>query len=252
MYHDVLPSTTARGGGPERFAVPLSSFEIMLDAIHASGHVGCSLGQALRTSGRRVAISFDDGTRSQMDHAVPVLTARGMSATFFVTSDWVGSPGVMTWSELRDVVSAGMSVQSHTRSHPFLSELNEEQLVSELAGSKAVLDEELRQDTTQISLPGGDLPRRRLRHLLRDCGYVAVAGSRWGANHDPCMETHQSPLKRCAMRDAISPADALRVLEGDAWLSIATSSKEASLNAVRATLGASRYANWRRRLLDAL
>jgi hypothetical protein len=42
------------------------------------------------------------------------------------------------------------------------------------------------------------------------------------------------------------------MLDGDPWRSLAISSKEASLNAIRATLGATRYARWRRRFLDLL
>jgi peptidoglycan/xylan/chitin deacetylase (PgdA/CDA1 family) len=252
MYHDVFPSTTSSGGGSERFAVPLASFEAMLDAIKAFGRTGCSLEKALQVEARRVAISFDDGTRSQLDHAVPALIERGMTATFFVTTDWVGSPGFMTWPELRQIASCGMSVQSHTRSHPFLSELRDADVRSELAGSKAALDHELGQDTTQISLPGGDNPRRHLRHLFEECGYRVVAGSRWGINREPGTRAPHSPLRRCDMRGEISIAEARRVLEGNPWISFAVSTKEASLNTIRTTLGATRYARWRRRFLDFL
>jgi peptidoglycan/xylan/chitin deacetylase (PgdA/CDA1 family) len=178
---------------------------------------------------------------------------RGMSATFFVTTDWVGSPGFMTWQELRRLVSCGMSVQSHTRSHPLLSELQEEDVITELAGSKAVLDNELGQDTTQISLPGGNRPRRGLWYLFESCGYRVVAGSRWGTNSgDEGTSASRSVFRRCSMRGEISTGQAHRMLDGDPWRSLAISSKEASLNAIRATLGATRYARWRRRFLDLL
>ncbi len=252
MYHDVLPATDAAGGGPERFAVPLDSFETMLDAIRDTGHVGCSVEEALRIREPRVAISFDDGARSQFDHAVPALVARDMTATFFVTTDLIGRPGFMDWAELREISSLGMSVQSHTRSHPFLSELDRGELVAELEESKSALDAGLDQDTDQISFPGGDAPRWRLRHLLGECGYRLVAGSRWGTNRGRRGLDHRRPLHRCTMRGAVSADEARHILGSATLLSLRTYSKELVLNGARAAIGPSRYARWRRRFLDAL
>lgn len=253
MYHDVLPDTPATGGGPERFAVPLASFEATLDVIAEAGYLGCSLATALEEVGRpRVAITFDDGTRSNFDFALPALRARSMTATFFITTDWVGQPGFMTWSELRELKSLGMSVQSHTRSHPFLSELDEASLRSELAGSKAELDRQLDQDTTQIGLPGGDSPRRALRHLLADCGYDVVAGSKWGVNDDHSRVGGIRHVRRCTVRGRTPPTFARRVVSGDPWLALRRYPREATLAGIRSTLGAGRYSRWRRSFLDAL
>ena len=249
MYHDVVPATSARGGGPERFSVPLSSFERMLDTIVEAGYAGCTMEAALERPGeRRVAITFDDGTDGQFLHAAPALRARGMSATFFVTTDWIGTPGFMTWEQLRELVAAGMSVQSHTRSHPFLSELDEAGVLAELRGSKAELDARLGQDTTSISLPGGDAPRRRLRHVLDDAGYRYVAGSRWGLNGD----TAAGYVRRCTMRSDTSTDMARRILDGDPWMYAKRALREETLGRLRSTLGAGRYARLRRRLLDSV
>lgn len=254
MYHDVLPATDATGGGPERFAVPLASFERMLDTIVEEGYDGCSLSQAVLARGRRpVAITFDDGAISQFEHAAPALRERGMTATFFVTTDWIGQPGFMSWDQLRELAAMGMSVQSHTRSHPFLSELNADELMAELAGSKAALDEGLGQETTEISLPGGNAPKRRHRHLFRDVGYRVVAGSRWGRNPGIVDNSLDGAwIRRCTVRGSVSDEEARRLLEGNVRLGLARAPREALLNGIRAGLGASRYARWRRRLLDWL
>jgi len=250
MFHDVLPATEASGGGAERFAVPVTAFERWLDTIKDAEFAGCSVATAVATPDRRrVAISFDDGTRSQFDHAVPALRARGMTATFYVTTDWIGRPGYMTWDELRQLTAWGMSVQSHTRSHRFLSELSDDALRDELAGSKAVLDAELAQDTAELSFPGGNAPRRRWRVRLWEAGYRRVAGSRWGRNPDDAPPSRW--IRRCTARGSASPAEMRRVLAGDPWLTLTRYPREAALNGVRAALGASRYERWRRRVLDA-
>jgi peptidoglycan/xylan/chitin deacetylase (PgdA/CDA1 family) len=171
-----------------------------------------------------------------------------MTATFFVTTDWIGRSGFMSWAELRQIAGWGMSVQSHTKSHPFLSELNETALIAELAGSKEVLDRELGHQTTEISLPGGDFPPRPLRHLLYRCGYSTVASSRWGRNHD----VSRGALRRCSMRGELTVEKAQRILDGDAPLAFSNYTKELALNSLRRTLGAGRYARWRRRFLESL
>lgn len=253
MYHDVLPSTDASGGGPERFATPLEAFECMLDSIAEMGLEGCSVSEALAVQGHgKVAISFDDGGVSQYLHAAPALASRGMSATFFVTSGWIGRSGFMSASQLRDLVDMGMSVQSHTRSHPFLSELDRDALRSELLGSREDLQEVLQREVGGISLPGGNAPRRRLRSELAAAGYQWVAGSRWGRNRaDPAFSATGPWLRRCTMRGAITRDQAKQVLIGDpsdVW----KGRREAVLNGARAALGASRYARWRRWFLDRL
>jgi peptidoglycan/xylan/chitin deacetylase (PgdA/CDA1 family) len=251
-YHDVQAEMPRAGGGPDHFTVPVTSFAGMLDTIAEHGFTGCSLARALAEPGRRrIAITFDDGTRGQYDYAFPELVARGMTATFYVTTNWVGQPGYMTWSQLRELTAAGMSVQSHTRSHPFLSELGSDELRSELAGSKRELDSQLGQDTSEIAFPGGDAPRSRFRHILGEAGYRIAVGTRWGLNTDT---RHADPghnfIRRCTVRGVLTPAMAERVVRADPWLAMRWTAKEATLRRFRTSIGASRYARWRRFVLD--
>lgn len=249
-YHDVQPVADVSGGGPARFSVPLASFELMLDTIAASGHRGCSLAEARQAPGTaRVAITFDDATSGQFEHAMPALRSRGMTATVYAVTEWVGRPGFMTWDQLRQIRDWGMSVQSHSRSHPFLSELGAPALRRELEESKATLDRELRQSTTEIAFPGGDAPRRGLRALLWEAGYECAVGSRWGTNADGA--DRPAWVSRCTCRGALQPEQAARYLRRDASLAMRMHAREAPLRTLRRTLGPSRYARWRRAVLDA-
>ncbi|MGE3595695.1 MAG: polysaccharide deacetylase family protein [Dehalococcoidia bacterium] len=254
MYHDVVRGSPLRGGGPERFTVSRAAFEAMLDAIAQAGYVGCSIETALRRSGDRcVGVTFDDGTAGQYEEAVPALQARGMTATFFVTTDWVGTPGFMSWDQLRELTRAGMSIQSHTKSHPHLSELEHDGLLTELRESKTRLDDELGQDTTQLALPGGDAPKRAFRHALTEAGYGVIATSRWGRNSAAATGPGELRwLRRCNIPRDITDSLARRILSADPRLTVSQYSREAVLNGLRNLLGASRYARWRRRVLDAL
>jgi peptidoglycan/xylan/chitin deacetylase (PgdA/CDA1 family) len=253
VYHDVQPSVAAVGGGPQRFSVSTAAFDCMLETIALCGYRGCSLAEAFAAGGRRVAITFDDGTLGQYEHAVPALLARGMTATFYVTTDWVGRPGFASWDHLREMVAAGMSVQSHTRSHPFLSELGPEPLRAELLASRSTLDDQLGQQTREIAFPGGDAPAKSLRYVMAETGYRVAVGTRWGVNRGRSEErTLREFVKRCTVRGDITAAAARRMIEADPWLDLRYRFKESALRTVRSTLGASRYARWRRQVLDAV
>ncbi len=255
MYHNV--SLRHPGLTDERSAFDVSQrlFEQQLDMIGDLGFTGCAVRTALADSrADRVGITFDDGDAGQFDHALSALAARKMTATFFVTTSWVGTTGFVSWSQLREMKAAGMSIQSHTHSHPFLVELSEADVVEELRVSKDRLDQELGQNTNEISLPNGDFPRRPVRSLLAEIGYQLVGTSRWGANPvDGSVSGTDSPVfvRRCTIRGAAPIGYFKQVLSGDPWLAVRRRLRYGLLRAVRTTLRPSRYARWRRRLLNA-
>lgn len=252
MYHQVTAGAPGRGPG-EYFAVSRETFGRQLDAIAAAGYRGCSLDQAVRTpGGRRVAITFDDGTIGHYEHALPELAARGMTATFFVTTAWVGRPGYVTWDQLRAMRGAGMEIGSHTRTHPFLSELDAARLEGELRGAREDIDAALGQRTVALALPGGDAPRRALRRLIGDAGYAVVATSRTGSNAEPAPSGGPAWIRRATVRGTAEGEEFRRVLEGDPALARRQQVRESVLGSLRRALGPSRYARWRRWFLGAV
>jgi peptidoglycan/xylan/chitin deacetylase (PgdA/CDA1 family) len=103
----------------------------------------------------RVRFTFDDGHISNFEIAVPILEEFGVSATFFVTTDWIGREQYMRTDHLSQLVRRGHRVQSHSASHPFLTTINESRLCEELAGSKQRLESITGVQVDEISAPGG-------------------------------------------------------------------------------------------------
>ena len=244
MYHEIPDD-----GEPGYYAVPRARFGAQLDALARLGLAGTTLESALADpSPARVAITFDDGHATHFTDAFPELAARRMAATFFVITARVGTNGYATWDQLRAMRRAGMSIQSHTHTHPFLSELSAEAARTELRESRRRLDAELDQETTTLALPGGDAPRGWSARDFADAGFRWVATSRWGPNAGtPATFVRRYTVRRETMDPAFArlatarePAHSLEGL------------RLRALGGTRTLLGASRYARWRRAALRLL
>jgi hypothetical protein len=143
-----------------------------------------------------------------------------------------------------------MSIESHTHTHPFLSELTATELRDELRRSRDLLDDQLEQHTSMVALPGGDAPRRELRGMFAEERYSVVATSRWGIN---AGASHANPLfvRRCTVRGEGNDASFMAIATGNLLLSMKKRVREGILAAMRSSLGPTRYARWRRTALDA-
>ncbi len=253
MYHDIAPGSVGPSGGKEHFSVPVRKFREQLDMIHEMGFEGRSLEEVLDgTAPGRIAITFDDADAGQYTHGFPELIKRGMTATFFVVTDWVGQSGYAGWDQLRKMKMAGMSIQSHTRTHPFLSNLDEGALRDELCASKSLLDAKLDQDTSTLAFPGGDPPRRSLRALVAAAGYRFVATSTWGVNRVRWQSPEPRPVRRCTIRGEVASTRFRRILEGDRALGASRQARDGFLRMIRRALGPNRYAEWRRAFLNKI
>ena len=65
-----------------------------------------------------VAITFDDGNASDLEHALPALRERGLRATFFVVAGRLGTPRFLDERGVRALAAAGMEIGCHGMSHP--------------------------------------------------------------------------------------------------------------------------------------
>ena len=196
-YHWVDPHPGQRlrtwGLTPEAFAAQMT-------ALADGGYEVLSLGEVLQVvRGQRpsppkaVALTFDDGYRGLLDHALPVLERFGFRATFFLVSDRMGATNtwdarhgdpprsLMGWSEAAALVGQGMEIGSHSRTHPFLTDLSEPEMESEIRGSKETIEDRLGRPVRFFSYPH-DLHDSRSRRLVASAGYTGACSSRFGGN----------------------------------------------------------------------
>ena len=108
MYHRVLPRP---GEDCLGICVSLTSFERQLAALKRSYAVVrmAELAAGLRAetlSRDAVVLTLDDGYRDNHCHALPALEARGLPATFFVPTDFVGRPRPSTDARLACLIES--------------------------------------------------------------------------------------------------------------------------------------------------
>jgi peptidoglycan/xylan/chitin deacetylase (PgdA/CDA1 family) len=190
MYHGLHRGAADPGRFDSRYSVrPEDFFQQLLRLRQISGDSWLPAREAAltlpRSDGKRpsVMITFDDGDVSNALQALPRLQALGLGATFFVTSEFVGSGGMVTPAQLRTLANAGMLIGSHGASHRFLSTLSTPELYSELQRSRDVLENIIARPVDLLALPGGRGGPREL-DAARSTGYRAVFGSQPGDNHD--------------------------------------------------------------------
>lgn len=130
--------------------------------------------------GISIEVTFDDGHGSDIEFALPILKARGLRAHFFITAGWIGrKPGYMNWSDVRRLCDVGHMVGAHGWSHTLLTRCSAKELEVELRQAKAVIEDQLGQAVTSMSLPGGRVNKRVLS-ACRETGYSRVYTSEPG------------------------------------------------------------------------
>jgi peptidoglycan/xylan/chitin deacetylase (PgdA/CDA1 family) len=182
-------------------AVTPAAFRRQMNALAASGQRVVDLygidDLALETDEAAIALTFDDGYRDVLEHALPVLREHGFPCTVFVvpgaiagvaTFSWyrAGSmPPLAGWDELRAQERAGLvHFEPHTMTHPVLTTISLEHAQSEIAESKQVVEEELGRPARIFCYPGGYYSPREV-DLVRECGYRAAVTCEFGANAAP-------------------------------------------------------------------
>ena len=79
----------------------------------------------------------------------------------------------LTWEQVKEMHAAGVAIGSHTKSHSFLSRLNNVQLQEELVGSKKKIEGETGAIVSVIAYPNGQKKdfNERVKAAAKEAGY---------------------------------------------------------------------------------
>lgn len=129
-----------------------------------------------------VVITIDDGWRSAYTEAFPELQKRKFPFTLFIYPNIIGKTNVaLSWKQIREMADAGVDIQSHSLTHPFLTKRKHasmgdkyaEWLQRELAQSKKILEKETGQKVQFLAYPYGDYDDR-VAKAAGKAGYTAA------------------------------------------------------------------------------
>jgi peptidoglycan/xylan/chitin deacetylase (PgdA/CDA1 family) len=130
---------------------------------------------------RSVLLTFDDGYRSFLQYAVPVLKELGFTATLFIYTDYVGAgSNAFTWADLKKLQQDGFDVQAHSKSHGDMvrgasepAKEYEKRLEAELAQPRALFQKNLGFAPEILAYPYGRQDDAIVRRA-KDRGYTAA------------------------------------------------------------------------------
>ena len=220
MYHYISVPPADADVYRVDLSVPPDLFAAHLDRLQAEGYTTISLYQLLAhlTQGaplpeKPVVITFDDGYRDVYENAFPLLRAHGMTATFFVITDFMDEqrPLYLSWEMAREMLAVGMSIESHSRNHFTLKGQNDDYLVWQALGSLETLQYELGVRPRFISYPAGDYDQRTI-DVFKSANYWGGLTTEQGTEQS---SDHPFELERIRVRATTTPDDLIRYMEAD-------------------------------------
>jgi peptidoglycan/xylan/chitin deacetylase (PgdA/CDA1 family) len=150
----------------------------------------------------RVLVTIDDGCRSTLTSALPVLREYGIPAVAYVV---VGSMGkgrgvdgdqpedYMTWDEVDSLLETGIvTIGSHAVHHRSLGRMDPAEALDEAILSKEILDRRLGTETRSFAYPFGTRADygKDTRRALAEAGYTTGFTSQHG-----CITEGLDPLE---------------------------------------------------------
>lgn len=214
MYHELeMPGRPMARSEPGymRYAVRVPDFRSQMEMLQRQGWKGVSVGDTLGAFAEKtVAITFDDGCESDLLYAAPILREFNFGGTFYITTGFLGKPGHLSQSQVRELSGLGFEIGCHSMNHPYLTDLNDRDLHREVAEAKVQLEQILGKAVQHFSCPGGRYDRRVADTALR-AGYRTVATSRIAMNFRTSMPLD---LGRVAVMRSMSAATFQRLYQG--------------------------------------
>ena len=122
-----------------------------------------------------VILTFDDGYLDAYTNAFPLLKKYGLSATFFIFTGAIGfNQNYLSWNEIQEMSSAGMSIESHTYTHPDMRNRSDEFLQSQIRLPVDAIAKATGKRPRFFAYPAGQFDANAVRMLIANDTLGAV------------------------------------------------------------------------------
>ena len=184
MYH-VIARAPAGAALPELFVRP-SDFAGQMSWLAAHGFHAVTLHQVydywLRGTplpAQPIVLSFDDGTLGQHTHALPVLRKLHWPGVLNLKVNALKSKYTLPPWRVRQMLAAGWELDSHTITHPDLTQVGDAQLWHEVDGSRVELRQMFHVPVDFFCYPSGRYDARVIA-AVRRAGYLGATTTNYG------------------------------------------------------------------------
>ena len=144
MYHDIVTNNDMSSGFQDNAAF---QYKVNIDQFEE---------QAKSLSADEVTFTFDDGGKSFLTIAAPILEKYGHRGIFFIATDYIGTPGFLSVKQIKELDARGHIIGSHSCSHPDnMSILSEDDIETEWNASIKKLEEIVGCKVEYASIPNG-------------------------------------------------------------------------------------------------
>lgn len=183
-------------------------FERHLQLLQEMGYkvvTVAELTQRLRTGQsveKYVALSFDDGYKSNRTYALPLMQKYNAKGTFLLVNRLIGTSEMyMNEQEVKEMVAAGMEIGSHTFSHNPLADIDPKYLEWEIATSQYDLERRFPGALVRtMAYPCGSY-NPKIMAMLKHYGYEQALTGHTGMITPEYYKEHPMELYRLIIQD---------------------------------------------------
>ncbi|WP_127473816.1 polysaccharide deacetylase family protein [Microbacterium sulfonylureivorans] len=135
-------------------------FRQQIESALDAGYRFVPAADIVRTGGGPLdlSVTFDDGPRSVLTAAAPILASYDIPFSVFVVSDWSedGLGGdALSWAEVSRLAELGAEIGNHSASHPDFSRIGKEQAVHEIGSAQELIERRTGIRTSTFAIPWG-------------------------------------------------------------------------------------------------
>ena len=200
VYHQIAEAPP-KGSSPFRgLYVAPAAFARQMAWLKFLGYTGLSMGGLMpylrgERSGKVVGITFDDGYRNNLSHALPVLVKHGFSSTCYAVSGLLGKTNIwdehigipqtplMDEGEIRQWVAGGQEIGSHTHRHIKLLETDESGCVEDMTLGKTGLESVTGRPVEHFCYPYGHFTAKHVE-MARTLGFATATTTQRSRCHE--------------------------------------------------------------------
>lgn len=224
MYHDIVTADDKSSGFQNdsafQYKVEEQAFEDQVKALQ----------------GQDVVFTFDDGGESFYTKAAPILEKYGFKGVFFISTNYIGTPGFLTAEQVRVLVERGHVIGSHSHTHPHnFTTLTREEMRKEWQQSFDILKDLLGSNQISVSIPNGYSSKMVLEEAVK-CGYTEIYTSQ-PTTKIKMFQKHKV-IGRYVVHDNMTTEDVLRIATSKSCR-MKLALKWHLLNVIKAVLGSS-------------